>query len=464
MSSARNAVLIALVATACGDSAVVDPPGPSSAREVVVSGDVTLPDGNPATGAVVRLLVHRGPRTVALDREVDADGRFTIAHRLGIGAVIDGVDVIARAKIGQGYVLGTATASRPEARLGPVPTPDTTFVRLALPPDAADSRRPIWVRSIGSSPFASRPLEADSRRVYLLHGGCVRALDRETGRDAWCREGFAFRTVGGLALIRSEGFLRAVSGATGDVLWERRDDTLFPLAVDEPDLFVTSPPDLLEARDVQTGTSLWTVSTETGPLTHLALGEELACTVHGRTPSASRIACRARSDGGLRWTRPIGIPQWLTITDDRTLLGGGESPDEQGWTGLDPRDGSTIWSADVSGDHKPAVSSDGRIVVGCELRPGTTCVAVRTSSGSIAWRKDFEGRVSAPTTNGGSVFVATGFDRRRLRVLDVETGELLERIDPDPHAERGFCGDPVARDGMVFVFSCDGFLYAFDVR
>lgn len=164
----------------------------------------------------------------------------------------------------------------------------------------------------------------------------------------------------------------------------------------------------------------------------------------------------------MRWSRFVGSPAWLAITSARVVLAGGESEREGGWIGLDAGTGETLWRSQVSGAKGPAVSENGDLVFACQT---AQCVAVGTIDGRVAWRTNLAVEVGAPAFADGRLYVVeNGPHPRSLFTLDASHGGILERIDPDPFDDGGFCGPAAAADGMLFVFGCSGYLYAFEVE
>jgi hypothetical protein len=129
------------------------------------------------------------------------------------------------------------------------------------------------------------------------------------------------------------------------------------------------------------------------------------------------------------WRRDVGAEDWLLAAN---------RPPAEPWAGVafagarqlafaSPVDGRTIWEADVGGKSQwSAYASSGLVVAA-----GGRLLCLGYDSGNVVW--EFPPRSAVPTTvesPPASAFAVTGGlaffieSRRRLRCLDLETGEL----------------------------------------
>lgn len=470
----RVSVACVLIGTgACADDGLLEPVGggPPEGYEVVVSGRVLRWDGTPPGDVSLHAVVHRGTIMSSTGAgPVDESGRFTFVHRREVGPATVTVDLNARPRIGGGYDLGAASMKGLEVRYQPIPAADTTFVEIVLPPGRSESRRPEWVREIDFRAL-STPLRAGPSRVYFSAPSGVAALDRNTGEGLWQKgssgglAGLDFVVAGDVVAMARRDVLTGVRAGTGEVLWTIPIGLpLHSFAAAETTPIVAADRDILHGYDPESGALVWTRPLGIGGRVNVAIGSGLACAERLVSPPAdARIECFDAATGSPRWERFVGSPGGLAIAPGRVVLAGGESGREPGWTGLDSTTGTTVWkSPEMDGLGGPILSDDGVVAVGCASEPGGGCVALRTADGTVLWHVELDGLVDGPAVAGGSVYAVAGERPRPLFVLDLATGAVAERIDPDPLDAGGFCAAPAARDGMVFVFGCSGYVYAFD--
>lgn len=470
--------LLAVLLVACSSSPPATPVDQAPVDQVraVLAGRVVDPTGAPV-GRLARVDLTAGcapnaemdPCSVSTTRWTDGQGRFVASFERDWNRSFSAIaDLEIRPPVGRGYDLGIAVRKGVELRYQPEPPADTTFVEITLPSQRSASRAPEWVERI-SHRALSRPIRADSRRVYLSDPGCVEARDRTTGALLWC-EGSSSSLVGlpylvvdeVVAMSRGEVF-SGLDASSGEVLWTRTGAPNFPFVADEDHGIVATDGTAIAAYDPRTGATRWQTALDAGGRVTLAMGSGLVCAERLVTPPGNaRIQCWDSRSGEHRWSRFIGSPAWVAIAADRVLLAGGEAEGESGWTGLDAETGETVWKAAVFADRGPALSDSGEVVFACSP---AECVAVRTRDGSVLWRRALEGQKEAPAVAGGRVYVTAGGPLdRSLYVLEATTGAIRERIDPDPFDSAGFCASPSAEGNRVYVFSCGWHLYAFEVE
>jgi outer membrane protein assembly factor BamB len=457
--------------TACKGETVVEPAVDGGVM-VVIAGRVTTTDGLPAVGTPVEIIVPCLPTPTTCRRyasaATDETGRFMRSFQEDGPPFGGPADVIARPHIGQGYSLGM-TQQTVEVSFQPVPPADTTFVELQLPPNESDSRRPLWVQHI-SFRAMGRPLRADGGNVYASTPGGIAAMDPETGGYLWEKgasgglAGFPYVVVGGVVVIAGNDVLIGIRSSTGDPLWTRQSVPSLALTTNEPDQLFATDGESITAYDPQTGATRWVRPLPPGGSVSIGVGDGVVCAERRIvSPDVASIECWSASQGESLWSRVIAEPTWLVVTDERVVLPAGETPGETGWIALDARTGATIWKSNLPSTHSPAISKEGGRLYTC-TREGTECFAIQTTDGMTVWRKSFDDAVGSPAIGIRNVYVVANVpDPASLLVLDVDTGEIRERIDPDPLDPYGFCGVPAAYDDMVFVFGCWGYVYAFRV-
>jgi len=463
--------LIQGLVLSCDNANTFEPDAPSGSGEgveIVIVGEVIRQNGTAVEEALIGTVITHGVEQIVITQRTDSEGRFEINHRDARTALGPAqVQLQARPEIGEGYQLGITEANL-EVEFQPIPASDTTFVQLVLPPNSTESRRPVWVAPI-SFRATTRPLRTDADHVFYSVPAGVTALDIETGDQLWragnagvSLAGLPYSVVGDVVIVARQNIITGLSATSGAVLWSNMGGPVFPFAVSEPDGLVATDGTTLASFSAHSGALLWEVPIQQGGDPALSLDKNLVCIERLVSPPASaRIECFTRSSGSFLWARFIGSPDWMTVTDHGIFLAGGDSERELGWIAVDPETGRTIWQSDIRGDQGPAIRESLELIIACNRSP-SHCVAVRTSNGELLWQKSFDHAVGAPSTSQEFVYVVAGESPKSLFVLDALSGELQERIDPDPHDAGGFCATPAVQNGRIFVFGCDGFLYAFN--
>lgn len=438
----------------------------------VLAGRVTSPDGAPVVEALVTISLPCAPRSSSCTTSggalTDETGRFVRWFRQDGHPYTATAEVIAKPATGQGYDLGMVVREV-EARFQPVPPADTTFVELELPPNESDSRRPIWVQEISFRALPG-PLLADADYVYVSSPGGIAAFNGETGEYLWAEDaslglaGFPFDVVGGVVVVGREDILNGRRSSNGGLLWTRQGVPNRGLTTAEPDLLFASDGDSIAAYDPQTGDTRWTRALPTQGRATIESTEDVVCAGQAIV-GGILIACWRISDGLSLWSRPFERALWLAVVGDRVVVPAGESQGESGWTGVDARTGTTLWRSALPSTGPPAISRDTGNIYSCTQGGASECLAVQVEDGVAVWRKSLDEEVNPPATGGGNVSVVPRSDSgpASLLVLDADSGELRERIDPDPLDDFGFCATPAVSGEMVFVFGCYGYIYAFRV-
>lgn len=462
-----TAIPCVLALSACDDGAIE----PIFEGEImaVLAGRVSALDGAPVAGATLLISVPCAPDssscTISGGAVTDEMGHFVRPFNHDGRPYIAAAEVVAKPPIGQGYDLGMVVRVV-EASFQPVPPADTTFVDFVLPPNQSDSRRPIWVQGV-SFRALTRPLTADDENVYLSSPGGVAALDRETGEYLWVEGvsgglvGLPYAVVGGVVVMARDDALSGLRSSTGELLWTRQGVPNDALTAAEPDQLFATSGDSIAAYDIRTGTTRWTRPLSRKGRVAIDAGEGVVCSTQ-QLLDAVHIECWNIADGNSLWSRILGLAPWLVVIGDRVVLPAGEGQKETGWIGLDPWTGRTIWKSNLPATGRPAVLKEMSLLYAC-TDEGAECLAVRMADGMTVWRSGFDEVMNPPAVGSGNLYVVPQVDTdpESLLVLDINTGQQRERIDPDPLDDRGFCNTPAVSGDMVFLFGCYGYLYAF---
>ena len=198
--------------------------------------------------------------------------------------------------------------------------------------------------------------------------------------------------------------------------------------------------------------------------------------------------------GALLWSYTTeGILWGSPLVDDRAVYFG---PFNRHVYAVDARAGTLLWRYAAEHDVSAMAMADGMIYASTEDGP---LIALEAQSGEMAWSHQPEGEVGWPGVGDGVVYLGT---ERHLLILDARTGRVLSRLETDHffwhlvlvdgvlygatvtqnpvglghalHAldpatgegiwsyetDDGVTVAPVVEDGVAYVASLDGRLYA----
>ncbi len=223
-------------------------------------------------------------------------------------------------------------------------------------------------------------------------------------------------------LVARPAFGEAVADSiAAQVVWRAViDDGPSDLAADADGVVVTSNAQSVHVLD-RAGRVQWRVAPVDVGLGQPALGPDLVV-VGGR----ASITVLARSDGAVRWTRPMTEPANSVAVAGETVLVGDDSGT---LAALDARSGAERWSVRYPG----ALWSGARIdlasgaVVATWHQSATPAVRVLDlATGALRWEAPTARYTGAPTVHRGRVVLAIGDGNRHARVeaRDLATGEL----------------------------------------
>lgn len=455
MTRSRLFVLV-LALGGCGRQTVTepDPSEPVDHVESVVAGRVTDIEGSPVEFAVVWVCISPSDPgcLIGTSKYTDSDGRFLIRFELPIQQTYPvRATVEATPPVGQGYILGRVEIEDVAGVFEPPPVADTTFVDIVLPPNTVDSRRPIRVEY---GLHRSGGLRADANRFYLSTPSGVVAFDPVTGEAFWQRGGLgglagpAYTLQGDLVVVAGVESLFAVRAMDGAPVWSREGVPNRRITVADPDGLYATDGRGVVAYDPATGEIRWRNDLIGSGSVALAASGSLVC-----AEILAYVECWDPSTGDPVWSRPTDFASWLAIADDRVIVGS-----EAGWTALEAETGEIVWAAPLGRSPAPVISGAGDLAFSCA---GSSCFAIRTSDGSLAWTTSFEEVPADLVLDGESLFVLEGSGPgSSLQVLDAANGGIRERILPDPF-DRGFCPDMAVNDDYVAIRGC-ATLYVFE--
>jgi len=122
---------------------------------------------------------------------------------------------------------------------------------------------------------------------------------------------------------------------------------------------------------------------------------------------------------------------------------------------VDIATGTEVWSKSLYGSLSSPAISDGKIYIGDKKKKMTCIVA---SDGSEVWNQTLGGAcLSSPVVAGGMVYATANYDRGTIYGFDADDGMLAWSYDTG----NWNMAQPSVSDGILFVGSDSGYLYAF---
>ncbi|MEW5855685.1 MAG: PQQ-binding-like beta-propeller repeat protein, partial [Myxococcota bacterium] len=338
------------------------------------------------------------------------------------------------------------------------------------------------------------------KKIAEQDRGAQSVLDAVTQGGAWNRRelaGPAFDPGTGLVLVgTSDRSFYGISGRTGEVVWRvplqgrvsstpvvDNENVLFgaddggiyglrkgtgyqvfryqsdsevtaPLAVSGDAIFAHTAQDTVVALRRNTGEWMWQTRHPL-PAGISLLGESApaAGTVlrPGDTPLSAvfvghadgQVSAMDATDGRVLWTTPIGKGDDFLDVDADLRYDAGTlyvAAFHGGAHAMDPLSGATLWTSDVDGINRMALTAHTLVVAG----PGQV-VSLNRADGKVRWRFKFpSGGASTPVVHRGRVLVST--DRGALYVLAFMDGRPLQYYGGKP----GFTAAPAVHDDALF--------------
>jgi outer membrane protein assembly factor BamB len=381
----------------------------------------------------------------------------------------------------------------PYASRTPVPTPEDPRPATAFRGDLSNSgvagsgapgtASVLWNRDTGLREIGSTPAVAFGK-VFVETMGGMFALDAGTGLTVWRNaraKGFSSPAVfnGSAYVGTSNGTVIRMNAATGATLWETRllAKTSFSGITSSPKVafdwvFVGTFNEAGGAGEVVAlyegnGTVAW--RHPTGSI-HFSSPAYASGTVYvgvmgfynttnqvSFNPPYGVLALDAAT-GRTRWFFPTrgSVAASPAIVGPNLVV-----PSKDGSVyALDRATGSRVWEVRVDAGTSSAAVFGGAVFVGGGAfgSPGKV-VALDAASGSTKWSFAANGPVqSSITFAAGTIVFATNAANGTVYAVNATSGALVWAFEPSP-AEY-ILGSPVVADGLVFVPSDNGHVYA----
>ncbi|WP_351231815.1 PQQ-binding-like beta-propeller repeat protein [Streptomyces sp. NPDC002133] len=316
--------------------------------------------------------------------------------------------------------------------------PGVMATRLA----SADGR-PLWSRTsdvsaAGSAYDGTAPvLSGGLLHVTTSDGGRLEALDPESGATRWGVDIGSYQTVahadGSVLLVRADGTVRALDGATGEERWRKRRST---------------------------------------PGAQWAAGPDGSGTVFSVTPGATGASSLIRAvsvgSGDVRWEKRLtGSLSPLGPASDGSLFF--LASDSDGFTNAVVRlDTATRAVRRVplpfGVDQAQAAAAGNTVYV---VGTGGSLLALDTTGSSAQrWRLEtYVTQSSRPVVDSGRVYLS-GADGRLLAIdaeRGVQLGQTKPRMSEGGSTYTSLLPAPVTAAGKVFATAPDGSVFAVDV-
>jgi outer membrane protein assembly factor BamB len=372
----------------------------------------------------------------------------------------------------------------------PVPTPEHRFpsvmFRSTLFNDGGSSSE-APERSRIRWDFDSKKLEIDSSpavgwgKVFVTGTNGFSALDQANGKLLWSKA--TIKGMSSPALFDGVVFVGAADGnvycldaETGTVLWKtmvqpdpwRQSITSSP-KVWNHQVFIGTFNEMggnasVVSLDIETGSILWKYET---------------ASVYASTPAivdgVLYIGVAGTAvDYGMSFDPPHGLLAlstkngtliWMYETDERVMSSPAAHDDRVFFTSWDgnlysvKKDGTLDWRIQIGeSTSSPSISND-KLYVGTGLLGQAGRMLAYGTDGTMIWEYEVEGPIqSSPLVADGKVYFATNELEGQVYCLDASQGDLVWSFKPSP--TNYILSSPVLADGMLFIASDNGHVYA----
>ena len=337
----------------------------------------------------------------------------------------------------------------------------------------------VWSASLGGKDRALRLALApavDGGHLYAAGPqGSVMAFDAVTGRSLWRAPSKLALSAGpaagnGLVVVgTSDGQVVALNEATGARRWLVRvsGEVLAAPAISSQAVIVRTVDGRIRGLSLDTGAELWS---NEQPVPRLTLRGTSRPVVAGDNVVAGfdngKVAAYGVAKGEVLWESAVSPPHGRTelermVDIDGELSVSGHDVLVAGFQGriamLGLDSGQVWWSRDASSYRGLAAAPEMLFVTTTDSH----VIALHRRDGTPAWDQEALARrgLTTPALDGDAVVVADF--QGHVHWLDANTGVLLGRIGT---AKARVTNAPVVADGMVYVQTDAGHLYALRAR
>jgi outer membrane protein assembly factor BamB len=268
--------------------------------------------------------------------------------------------------------------------------------------------------------------------------------------------------VGGVVYFGDfAGTVHAVDAATGLRIWSHPgfgDWAIDPAVANGLVCVVTAGADSVVALDAATGHTRWIRATHGGVFGAPAIANGLVYAAS----NDGHLYALALATGAVQWKAPTSSTSEVVTVADGLVYLGGLSVNFQAFDALT---GRPVWSDRLRGNPAGSAVVDGVAYVGTSGAPPYKLYALDATTGTPIWVQTIpdtaitHGIMDTPAVSDGMVYVGTqdGY----LYAVDAATGAFRWRFQT---GDSFFLASPVVANGVVYTGSKAGTIYALDAR
>jgi cobaltochelatase CobN len=297
----------------------------------------------------------------------------------------------------------------------------------------------IWNNSLGGNGGVSTPAVAGGRVFAGSVGpyGTPEPDDPTTG-DLYCINATNGITLWNKPIESNPGWFGAASS---------------PLIYDEVVYVVSFSDGKLHAFDFD-GNKLWDYAASGGSDLFMSAATDGSRIFFGGGNAMNCVNITTQSE---EWTFGVGSQVSTTPTVEGGVVYFATGKGEKKLYAVDIATGNEIWNRYLYGSLSSPAISDGRIYIGDKDKK-INCI--NATDGSEIWNQTLKGACrSSPVVAGGMVYTAANSAEGTVYCFDADDGTLKWSYDTGDYN----MAQPSVSDGILFVGSDTGYLYAFGI-